>query len=78
MGESEKIKILISVDPEFADMLYDMKKELYGRKKGAQSKTIEDALVALAQQERFEKALEKISEARKEIALIKEEVENEE
>ncbi len=71
----DKINILISVDPQFADMLDDLKKLLYGRTKGAQSKTVEDALIALARQEKYEQALQKFKEARKEIEILKKEVE---
>jgi len=73
-----KVNILIRVDEEFADMLDDMKKVLYGRKKGGQSRTVEDALIALARQEKFEKLLNQIQEIRSELETLKLEVENEE
>jgi len=71
---NQKVHILITVDEEFAEILYDMKKILYGRSKGAQSKTVQDALIALARQKRFESALAKIKEARDEIKEIQKEV----
>ena len=70
----EKVAIYIKVDKKFADLLYYMKKQFYGREKGAQAKTIEDALMALAKQSRFELALEKMKEAQEEIEELKKEV----
>ncbi len=71
---TEKINILISIDEEFADILYYLKKQIYGRKKGAQSKTIEDALLALAREEKFESALKKIECAQKEMKDLQKEI----
>jgi len=70
----DKVNILISVDPEFVEMLDDLKKLLYGRTKGAQSKTVQDALIALAREEKFERALKKLKEARQEIQELQKEV----
>lgn len=71
----EKVAIYIKVDKEFADLLYYMKKQFYGREKGAQAKTIEDALIALAKQSKFELALEKMQKAQEEIEELKKDVE---
>ena len=71
---SDKVNILISIDKEFADALYYLKKHLHGTTKGAQSKTVEDALRALAQQSKYEIATKKIAEGREEIKILWKEV----
>jgi hypothetical protein len=74
-GKVERELILLSVSPKFARLLRDLAKILYpDNPKGSLSRTAEDAIRILANQEKYEQAIQKLRETQNEIVGIMEEV----
>jgi len=75
----EKVKrehILLSLSPEFVRLLRSLKQILYPNdEKGSLSRTAEEAIYALANQTKYQRAIGKLQEGKKEIEELLKEVE---
>jgi cell shape-determining protein MreC len=74
----ERENVLISVSPEFAQLLRDMAQILYPENKyGSLSRTAEEAFQHLAKQAKYQSLLKKIQEVRTEAERLKEDLKGE-
>lgn len=71
----EREHILLSVSPEFACLLRDLKQILYPNdERGSLSRTAEEAIYNLANQTKYQQAVKKLREGKKEIEDLIQEV----
>lgn len=71
----EREHILLSLSPEFAGILRDLKQILYPNDDwGALSRTAEEAIYQLANQIKYQQAIKKLREGKKEIENLLKEV----